>query len=156
VKILSFCCLLLGFNSCDNEEGGDWVEYGSPSARYKVNGKVVSAEEPEKGIENIQVVLTLPEEDEYIYWGDTVYTDRGGVFEINHADFPSNKIVIKFEDVDGVENGLFTDKSETVTLKKEDYKDGGSWYKGMATIDLGTVRLEPKEEVEDPEENEED
>ena len=45
--------MLFGFVSCDNGGGDIPVEYGMPSAKYRVKGKVIDADtqEPVPGIE---------------------------------------------------------------------------------------------------------
>lgn len=148
-KVISFCLLALGFNACDDNNGGGGdpvVEYGVPSAKYKVSGKVVSSEASKKPVAKIRVVM-LPDitgnGDSYVR-GDTVFTDTEGMFVINREDFPYNKYNIKLQDVDGETNGLFEDKLQKIEFTSSDYKDGGSWYRGLAEKDLGTIEITPK------------
>ena len=144
-KILSVCLVLLGFSACDIIEPN--VEYGSPSAKYKVLGKVVSSDDEKKPIENIRVVMVLYDTDEYEYQkGDTVFTDSGGKFEINRHDFSYNQFKIKIQDVDGEENGLFEDVEQIIKFSNSDYKGGSGWYEGEAQKDLGTIEMNPKQE----------
>ena len=146
-KLISACLILLGFNSCDSDPVD---EYGSPSAKYKVNGKVVTSEGNKESIKNIRVVMIEDvKESEYII-GDTVYTDTDGKFEINRNDTPYNKFVIRFKDIDGEDNGgLFEDKEEIIEFNSSDYKNGGRWYVGEAEKDMGTIELTIKEEAEE-------
>ena len=52
-RALSGLLMLFGFVSCDNGGGDIPVEYGMPSAKYRVKGKVIDADtqEPVPGIE---------------------------------------------------------------------------------------------------------
>lgn len=144
LRFISFCLVLLGFSSCESTDPR--VEYGTPSADYKVKGKVVSdtAEDP---IKNIRVVMIENEEESASYlMGDTVSTDIKGEFEINTHRFPYNEFKIKFEDIDGELNGEFEDKAEVIQFQNSDYKEGVSWYKGEAEKDMGTVKMTFKKE----------
>lgn len=51
-RALSGLLMLFGFVSCDNGGGDIPVEYGMPSAKYRVKGKVIDADtqEPVPGI----------------------------------------------------------------------------------------------------------
>ena len=145
-KILSACLVLLGFSAC---EVFTVDEYGSPSAKYKVLGKVVSSNDEKKPIENIRVVMVenVNEENKLYLYGDTTYTDSGGKFEINRHDFPYSQFKIKIQDVDGADNGLFEDMEQVIEFSNSDYKGGsGNWYKGEAQKDMGTIEINPKQE----------
>lgn len=142
-KLISLCLLAFGISACDPA-----VEYGSPSAKYRVSGKVVSSETSKKPVPNIRVVM-IPQvkgnPNELLYLrGDTVFTDVEGKFEVNRNDFPYNTFNIKLQDVDGETNGLFEEKLEVVEFKDSDYKGGKDWYQGLAQKDLGTIELTPK------------
>ena len=141
-KILSFFLLLLGFSSC-GPESEPRVEYGTPSAKYKVSGKVVSSKEQKNPIENIRVVMIEHNNSGY-QRGDTVYTDSSGKFELNKDDFPHEKFKIKFQDIDGIENGYFEDMEQIIEFKNSDYKGGKRWYEGEAKKNMGTIEMNPK------------
>lgn len=152
-KLISLCLILLGFNSCSDDDngGGDpVVEYGVPSAKYKVKGQVVSSEETKKPIKNIRIVMIedLEEGREYYNEGDTTFTDAEGRFEINRHNYPYYKYLIKLEDVDGDENGSFENNTQKIEFKSSDFKDGGSWYKGQAEKDMKTIEMTPKQKNE--------
>ena len=143
-KILSLGLVLLGFNACEDQKS--MVEYGTPSATYKVSGKVVSSAETTKAIKNIRVVMIedMGAETSYIQ-GDTTYTGEAGTFEINRHSFPYSKFKIKLQDVDGDENGLFDSKEQVIMFENSDYKNGsGSWHVGEAKKDMGTIEMNPK------------
>ena len=142
-RLLSACLVLLGFTSC-----GMTCEYGVPSAKYNVQGKVVSAEGAKTPVKGIRVVAIedANEADNPYLRGDTVYTNSEGKFVAEWGDFPhDNRYKIKFQDVDGEANSLFEDKEQIIEFKNSEYKDGdGHWYKGEAKKDMGRVELKPK------------
>lgn len=148
-QVISFILVILGFNACSGEIP---TAYGTPTAKYKVNGKVVSEDASKKAIEGIQVVLIEDDEEgrykPYLR-GDTLLTDKEGNFHIERHDFPEDNFKVKFKDIDGAANGSFREKEIKITFTKKDYKKGsGSWFKGTATKDLGTVELAPNNEEE--------
>ena len=149
-KILSACLVLLGFNACDilDDEHNTRAEYGTPSASYKVLGTVVSSGEEKNPVENIRVVMVQDVDEEnvsYLY-GDTVFTDASGRFELNYQNEIYNQFKIKIQDVDGIENGYFEDVEQVIEFKNSDYKGGdGSWYRGEAQKDMGTIEMNPKQ-----------
>lgn len=119
---------LLGFSSCDKIGGGDpVVEYGTPSAKFIVNGKVIASDSKE-GIENIRVVIP----------GDTTKTDSEGKYQIHVNGFPEDqKFNIEFQDIDGALNGDFQNLDTVVEFKDPDFTDGdGHWYKGESSKEL--------------------
>lgn len=144
-KLISFCLVALGFSSCEGNDPVD--EYGAPSAKYKVSGKVVS-EDTKEPIKNIRIVM-IEDVDESKYpdlQGDTVYTNTEGKFEMGeHFYYPLDKFKIKIQDADGEENGEFEDKQQTIEFQKSDYKGGSGWYEGEAQKDMGTIELTPKQ-----------
>ena len=153
-RLLSACLVLLGFGACVTACEKNMVEYGMPSASYKVVGKVVSTEGNKAPVEGIRVVMFEDfgegEESPYLI-GDTTYTDSEGKFEAKMGSFPlgENKFKVKLQDIDGKKNGLFEDKERIVEFKNPIYKNGdGHWYRGEALTGLGTVELKPKKEDE--------
>ncbi len=159
-KIISFCLTLLGFSSCAKDSPGEnIVEYGTPSASYKVTGKVVGGYDgfmpmygvpstgyTKKPIKNIRVVMIQDVPESSYFRGDTVFTNAEGKFEVTKHEFPHNKYKIKLQDVDGSENGLFNDQEQTIEFKNSDYKGGhGGWNKGEAKKDMGTIEMTPKQ-----------
>lgn len=143
-KIISFFILLLGYTAC-----GDAVdEYGTPSAKYKVSGKVVSAGGDKSAIEGIRVVMidNVDESKDHRYViGDTVFTDTNGDYKIERRDFPRKDFKVKFQDIDGKASGEFEEKIEVIDFKNAQYIGGDKkWYDGEASKDLGTIELEVK------------
>ncbi len=155
MKALAFCMALLGFSACGDEAD----EYGSPFADYKIKGVVVSSDQAGQPIENIQVIMV---DDEVVmgsntfYVGDTIYTNKDGSFRFDRSAFPSAAIQIRFNDIDGVENGEFASKSEYILFNDSDFKgSNSSWHLGTAEKDMGTVKLTPQTDTSKPEEPEE-
>jgi putative lipoprotein (rSAM/lipoprotein system) len=145
-KVLSFILVLLGYPSCESFVSKD--EYGVPSARFKVKGKIVDAESEEHIVKNIKVVIGKPykhNDTDRVYYLDSINTDIDGVFRLSVIDFPeSQKFVLRIEDADGAGNGRFVSKMEDVEFKNPTFTNGsGNWYKGEAEQDLEIIKITP-------------
>jgi len=141
-KIISFFLVLLGYQSCDIIDPK--AEYGSPSAKYRVIGSVVSEDDNSK-IKGIRAVLVQKYEDEENpYAADTVFTNNSGEFDLNIHHIGS-KYVLKLQDTDGEKNGSFADKELEIDFKDAKYEGGSGWYEGQATKDVGQIQLKPLE-----------
>ena len=82
--------------------------YGCPSADYKLVGDVKDVRT--NPIPGIRVVFDRYPENEK-NGKDTLYTDAKGHFEKDLPDYDWNEgSIVKFEDVDGSENGSFRTK----------------------------------------------
>ena len=130
---------MLGFSGC--EELGMFKDmYGSPYAYYKLVGDVKDA----KGnpIQGIRVVYDRNPENEHSR-NDTLYTDSKGHFEKEKAEttFWRTHAVVRFEDVDGSENGSFQSKVLTHDdMTSEKTKKGdGEWFGGEYTVHADAV-----------------
>lgn len=147
---------LLGFQSCDPStifEGPDMygpgpVEYGCPTAVFKFKGE--ATDEQGKPVPGIRIaVFPNGEKDEYDYsFCDTLFTGTDGkVDTVLMYDWPEYKdMAVKFEDVDGAENGSFESKvlkGDALTIEQTQ-KGDGRWYEGEFTITAKAV-LEKKE-----------
>lgn len=148
LKALTFCIALLGFSACD-----DSTEYGTPSAEYKINGKIVSLED--EPIQNIQVVLQTERAHQtsmrvgYYVDGDTTYTDKKGLFKFDTGRISREEsLVIHFDDIDGAENGEFEDGHTTIHFNRFDFKGGDGWFCGKVEKQLETITMNPKSETE--------
>lgn len=98
------------------------VEYGTPSARYVVDGKVTD-NSTGKPIENIRVSMG----------GDTAFTKADGSYGIvRDVTFPKDtSFTLKFEDTDGSDNGQYANLDTVVKFKKSEFKGSdGKWYYG--------------------------
>ncbi|MDD4500573.1 MAG: radical SAM-associated putative lipoprotein [Bacteroidales bacterium] len=111
------------------------AEYGTPSAKFIVNGNVKSSE-TDQPIKNIRVSMQ----------GDTTYTDANGAYQvIDEWGFPTDQTYnIEFQDIDGNANGVFSDLDTIVEFKNPEFSDGdGSWYRGETSKEFD-VKLTPK------------
>lgn len=145
---------LLGFQSCDpstifdgpNMYGPGPAEYGCPTAVFKFKGE--ASDELGNPIPGIRIAV-LPRGEEYEYAErDTLFTGTDGkvdtVLTYNWPD--SESIVVKFEDVDGDENGSFKAKElkgDALMIEKTG-EGSGNWYEGEFTITAKAI-LEKKE-----------
>lgn len=140
-----------GFTSCDIGA----AMYGCPSASYVFNVEVkdIETDSPIGGIR-----VSAVERGERQYWDgesnlsqyeqyiDTIAvgtTSADGSLTLKYSTFPHDQHEIVADDIDGEENGNFASASVTITFDSKDYKDGGEWYKGMATDDI-TLKLSKK------------
>jgi len=143
-KLISICLILLGFSGC-SWTGKQNSEYGVPSAKYKVSGKVVSDADG-KAIKGIKI--TMVESDISSHVAITNTNTEGEFLLDNVSFFPLNEFKIHIEDIDGDENGLFKDSEQTIRFVSSDYKGGdGRWYEGRAEKDMGEIKLIPEEPI---------
>ena len=134
-KVLSALISLLGigtFFSINNCESS--VEYGTPHASYKVNGKVLS--QTEQPVPNVRVTMDY----------DTAYTDIDGKYEVNTNASPgTDTFNIQFEDIDGEQNGLYFDVDTSVAFEDPEFEGGdGNWYKGETSKEIN-IKLDEHE-----------
>ncbi len=122
---------ILGFaTACDSKD-----EYGTPSTKFIVKGKVISSE-TDQPIENIRVSME----------GDTTYTDANGDYNVvDKWGFPTEQTYnIEFQDIDGNANGEFSDLDTIVEFKDPKFSGGdGDWYLGETSKEFN-VKLTPK------------
>jgi len=131
--------LLLGgsgmFSAC-------MTDYGMPYAEYEVKGTVTNSVTSQP-IQNVRIVGPhfSSVESGYVR-GDTVYTDENGKYAF--ALGGSSTYQLKFEDIDGEENGgLFqTKKIEGTFTQADQVEKGKGWYKGrfVKTEDVALER----------------
>ena len=126
---------VLGFEGCE-EIGLFRCEYGEPHADYKLVGDVKNVRK--NPIPGIRVVFDRsPEMENGESRKDTLYTDANGHFEKDLPDYYwHNGAIVKFEDVDGTENGSYRTKIlVNDDLVKEQTKKGDRrWYEGAFTF----------------------
>ena len=96
-RALSGLLMLFGFVSCDNGGGDIPVEYGMPSAKYRVKGKVIDADtqEPVPGIEVVTGAVHTGDGKEWLSYPDTLITDKDGAFAKGRS-FHLKNIVLSF------------------------------------------------------------
>lgn len=140
-RILSFVLVFLGFQSCSIIDSKD--EYGTPSAKFIVKGKVENGDKEVSGLKVALGVINKGYDTGKVRYVDSVKTDVKGLFNVSIQDFPtSQKFVIKYEDIDGEKNGLLETVIDTVRFDNPSFTNGsGAWYVGETTKDLGTVKL---------------
>jgi putative lipoprotein (rSAM/lipoprotein system) len=134
--LISALLALLGF-SCVSCSGA--YEYGTPTATYKAKGVVVSEADnsPIKGIRTEFKNSYNP--------ANAAYTDSAGSFSLKSGDLYGPKLYVKLIDVDGEENGSFTETEVEADYTNIPLTGGdGRWYKGAAEIDLGIIKMKPE------------
>jgi putative lipoprotein (rSAM/lipoprotein system) len=110
------------------------VEYGTPTAVFKVTGKVISA--TGESLSAIKVVMST----------DSTRTSPTGEFDVKVEDFPMNQEYhVKFIDDDGTQSGgEFITLDTLVKFTDPKFEDGdGDWFSGTASKTLN-VKLEKK------------
>ena len=111
------------------------AEYGSPSAKYIINGKVTSVETG-KAIKGVRVSMQ----------GDSTLTNADGSYQVvEKYGFPGDQLLqITFKDIDGAANGEYANIDTVVEIKDPQYTGGdGDWYSGEATEEF-SIKLNPK------------
>ena len=157
--IISFTLSALGFASCDdfNDDNGEdplILMYGTPSAQFKIIGKIVS-EDTKQAVRDLQISVvgynTWTDDAGFCYenpGSDTLRTrtKNDGSFLLEHYGFPSDKkYVYLIEDVDGDANGRFQAKKDSILFKNPKYSGGDkSWNSGTATMDFKTITVKPE------------
>ncbi|WFE85448.1 radical SAM-associated putative lipoprotein [Parabacteroides chongii] len=132
-KMLAGLLSLLGFSLAACDKIGT-VEYGCPHADYTIKGKVVNNQgDPIPDIQ-IEIRDSIPESA----WAhsDTVYSDSNGEFLWKKGDFPGMTYQLISKDIDEEENGgKFATNNSYVSFRNADFKGGGTWYEGAATME---------------------
>ena len=142
--VLAFLLALLGFSGCG---GMGRAEYGCPHADYRIQGKVTDVKTKEP-VKNIRVVFAYDGLESEWGYKDTLYTDDEGMIarEYSSMTFSNSSMQVKFEDIDGWDNGLYDTKilDEQNLPVKQTEKGSGHWYHGVYTI-TADVELTPRE-----------
>lgn len=128
--ILGSILSLLGFSACFEMR----AEYGCPHADFTVIGEATSEGKPVPGI---RVVIAPNGFDTQYVHGDTLYTDANGRVQREMETVGiSESMAVKFEDVDGPENGSFKTKvlKEDQLERVQTRKGDGKWYDGAFTV----------------------
>ena len=146
-KLISICLILLGFSGC-SWTGTQGAEYGTPHASYKISGKVVSDADG-KAINGIKVTMARDVNGTHSPVTPSVTTNADGEFLIYDnqvISFSDEEFIIHLEDIDGVENGLFTDSEQIIKFVKSDFSGARThWYYGKTERNMGEIKLTPKE-----------
>jgi len=150
---------LLGFSSCavltnilDQPDmyGSPAAEYGSPTVTYRFVGRACNADG--NPVPGVRVVVASDGLDaEWRGQRDTLITDSGGNVSLPPREvtgFNLKRIQVKFEDIDGTENGAY----ETLVLNNNDLKieqekaPSGSWDSGTFAVEADVILTAKKEE----------
>ena len=133
---------LLGFTGCGKDNNGDGeisVEYGVPSANFKVLGRVTNEQgQPLGGMRVVasEVTAVWGKGPKQCYSGllrDTVYTASDGTFVRIYSTFPADSVYIHMKIEDSAEPSVYDSDSIAVGFAKDDLKDSGrGWYLGAA------------------------
>jgi len=91
--------VLLGVVGLSGVLNSCYYKYGMPVTEYEING-VVTDKTTAKPIQNIRVIR-----QKYQEYGDTMYTSPQGIYVFKLWEDFSNPVHLKFEDIDGEENG---------------------------------------------------
>lgn len=108
------------------------VEYGCPHAEFQLKGTVM--DEHNVPINGIRVAVSAEEQNPY-YQGagprDTVFTDSEGVYVLkNDYLYLYNHLHLKFEDMDGSENGGEFETVEMDVPVHQTATGDGNWDMG--------------------------
>ena len=133
---------LLGFTGCgkdDNGGGGISVEYGVPSANFKVLGRVTNEQgQPLGGMRvaasNVTAVWGKgPDQCNVYLLRDTVYTASDGTFVRIYSTFPADSVYIHMKIEDSAEPSVYDSDSIAVGFAKDDLKGVcRTWFLGGA------------------------
>lgn len=144
-KILCFFLVLLGFASCsstfDDENPEMRLEYGTPTAKYKIRGTVKS-QDKQKAIKGIKIVAIEIHEGKEYPIANPINSGDDGSFNLEVGSFPQKDVTfnVKFEDA----NGEFESKIVAAEFKDAKFTGGdGRWYKGETEKDMGSIDLTP-------------
>ena len=114
--------------------GVSGLEYGAPSARYNLSGKVVSSADNQP-IEGIEIGFRYVQ----------VYTDANGQWVISGASSSYQENSVTALDVDGPENGgSFAEKNQPINPVQTEEGDG-NWYEGL--FEQHDILIEMDEEL---------
>ena len=126
---------LLGFTSSCDKGPNLMVEYGTPSAKFIVNGKV-NSKDTNTPIHNIRVIMR----------GDTSFTDSEGKYQVvDNYGFPNNQTYdLKFQDIDSTINGNYKNLDTIVEFVNPQFINGdGHWYEGETSKEFN-IKLDEK------------
>ena len=140
-KIIIVLLAILGvFNSCRQPD-----EYGTPYADYELKGTVTDAE-TSNPIKNIRVI--------HQRYRDTIYTNAEGKYAFVYNGDLIEYLNLKFEDIDGEENGgYFAPQEIAVKFTQADrVEKGKGWYEGkyVKTQNIELERVLPAPEYGAP------
>ena len=146
--MVSLVLAAMGVTQCDTT-GTEM--YGAPAADYSVKGKVTDTEG--NPIDKLEVTVSTVNEnsadvlyDQNVWPVGSVSTKADGSFSLEQTtSYSASTLQIDVKDIDGEENGEFSDKTviiKNVTFSGKDKNN--SWYIGKADVSVPTIKLEKK------------
>lgn len=115
-------------------------EYGTPTMKYTVQGKVVDSKTG-NGIPGIKISRVTFSQAQ----GE--FTDANGEFILEGQSFPNDTIHVHALDIDGADNGFYTNVESVINLTKMEEGDG-NWYSGKYAASNVVIRLEEEKMAE--------
>ncbi|MBU1014004.1 MAG: radical SAM-associated putative lipoprotein [Bacteroidetes bacterium] len=148
--IIAFLLSILGFGTACSK-GEVRVAYGTPSAGFKIYGKVTS--EDGERIPAIRVVMlagyTYPVSDTSFATytnSDTCYADFYGNYQVRLTDYRGTMdFNLSFKDIDGIALKSYQAKDTIIKFVDPQFENGDGWFVGEASKE---VNIELKKEGE--------
>ena len=142
-RLIAFILSILGVGGACTFSGCEYgvpVEYGTPSATFKVHGKI--SNEDDNVIPGIRVMLWM---DEGKHYADTAYTNAEGFYNVQIEDFPEeHNFEIEIDDIDGESNGSYNSLDTIVSFVNPEFENpSGDWYKGETSKEFN-IKLKEK------------
>ena len=138
IKLFKILLAVLGFASTITSCR---VEYGCPYGDFQLKGNVT--DENDAQIKGIRVAVSASYPNPDIEGPkDTVYTnEKGQYILVNDYFYNFDKVHLKFDDVDGAENGGEFETME-VDARIVQIEDGRDWYSGTfeASADVTMIK----------------
>ena len=131
---------LLGFSGCDKIFQ---MEYGSPSADFKVTGRVT--DEEGRPLSGVRIVAPNVDgklgKQAYPSPQDTTYTDPDGKYTYRYnAGFAPDSLYLKLRYEDPTARPAYDSDSVTVGFAKGDLKGGDNrWFEGAAEKEVNVT-----------------
>ena len=142
-RFIYWLLTMLGFSSMVGCERDIPVMYGTPSADYEIKGKVLDTDgDPIKGI---KVNVQNDWHSAFTSQGTECQSLDNGDYSVRIKTFPTDKLHLIVQDIDGVENGgEFEEKTVELDFSKIEYTgESDGWYHGKKSLEQDIV-LEEK------------
>ena len=135
-KFIAYLLSIIGIGGACTFGGcayGTPAEYGTPSATYKIFGKVTS--EDNTNIRSIRVIMQ----------NDTAHTDENGQYNVQTTDFPGDQdFLLEIEDIDGTSNGEFQSLDTIISFVDPEFVNPeDNWYIGETSKEMD-IKLKEK------------
>ena len=147
LSIGSVAFLGLFHTSCDRTRGGGGGKYG-PYVDYDVTAKVQTPEgEPIEGLEVTLLKRSENSEGDFVPWSKIGRTNANGIAYVHDglSGFGGAMLYVRAVDVDGVKNGRWETKVDSVAITPDDRRNAeskGDWYQGIIKKEI-TLTMEP-------------